>query len=68
MHSEAAAMAAYAQSLMPAPVHEGAWLLEEASTSTRENAMFSLEMLRCGLCLLGCCVFWLHQCSTSCRW
>lgn len=39
-------MAAYARSLMPAP--EGAWLLEEASTSTRENALYSLEMLRYG--------------------
>lgn len=39
-------MAEYARSLMQRPVEEGAWLLEEASTSTRENALYSLDMLR----------------------
>lgn len=43
--SEAAAMEAYAAELAARP-REGKWLLEEESTSTRENALFSLEMAR----------------------
>lgn len=47
VRSEAAAMAAYAASQMPEPQKEGMWILEEASTSTRENAIYSFKLLRC---------------------
>lgn len=43
--SEANAMLSYAQTLVQEPVPEGRWLLEEASTSTRTNAWFSLDII-----------------------
>ncbi|KAI8473414.1 MAG: DUF218 domain-containing protein [Monoraphidium minutum] len=44
--SEADAMEAYAVALLGAPPPPGRWLREAASTSTRTNALFSLELIR----------------------
>ncbi|KAF8067143.1 hypothetical protein HT031_002190 [Scenedesmus sp. PABB004] len=43
--SEANAMADYARALLPEPPPDDSWLLEEASTSTRTNALRSLELI-----------------------
>lgn len=44
--SEAGAMEAYAEGVLGARPPAGAWLLEDRSTSTRTNALYSLAMIR----------------------